>query len=68
MVELKPPRRGRLQPVLQRLPSIRGQAEPGRTNVIARWGGTVDRIAFDAPYEHDSGIWPAVIADIKRRA
>ena len=36
--------------------------------ILARWGGTVDRIAFDAPYEHDSGIWPAVIADIKRRA
>ena len=36
--------------------------------ILARWGGTVDRIAFDAPYEHDSTLWPAVIADLKRQA
>lgn len=45
-------------------------AAPGdlAAGILARWGGTVDRIAFDAPYEHDSTIWPSVIADLKRQA
>jgi hypothetical protein len=45
-------------------------AAPGdvAAGIADRWGGTVDRIAFDAPYEHDTTLWPSVIADLKRRA
>jgi probable F420-dependent oxidoreductase len=43
-------------------------AEPGgvAAGIIARWGQTVDRISFDAPYKIDPSIWEQIVADLRR--
>jgi probable F420-dependent oxidoreductase len=33
--------------------------------MVTRWGGTVDRISFDAPYKIDSAFWQQLVTDLK---